>query len=318
MKNYQTKILSVDGGGMRGVIPSTWLETIDLYSVDGISKNFDLVVGTSTGSIVACAVAADVPPVMLYEFYRKNGPKIFPTFWKRIWSKIGRIFSQGLSSPKYDNQELKNVLYNVFGNKTLGELSIPTMITAYSLNSKKIKVFKSFKAEDKDIKVVDAILASCAAPTYFPAYKIKGEYLIDGGVAANNPSMVAISEALRNDEKDLFVLSLGTGDESLGIRQSKSTKMGLLEWILPLFKILFDGSEKANEYYSKNVVKEENFMRWQFKLPKTLGKMDDTKQKNLLTMRVMAKDYLFREKKDDFTRLVKILNNNSDLTQDES
>ncbi|MEM9284045.1 MAG: CBASS cGAMP-activated phospholipase [Verrucomicrobiota bacterium] len=254
-------VLTLDGGGMRGLYTASVLETLasryagskNLDSLD-IGKGFDLIFGTSTGAILACGLAAGIDISTIKSLYRDKGPKIFPDpmpaydrsmrlkdrlkFWK--WSIRHR------STPGTDGKALKEALLEIFDNTTMGKLFIERQIglgiTTTCLHQHQPRIFKTghlgnnFKRDDRR-RLVDVCLASAAAPVYLPLAECygdtegeKGRYA-DGGLWANNPIVLGLTEALAIAEQGqpIRVLSLGTcpppsGDESTELQR------GLLDW----------------------------------------------------------------------------------------
>ncbi len=209
----QFRILSVDGGGFRGLIPAHLLQKMEeLWSIDW-KNQFDLMAGTSTGAILTAGLATGVSAADLANLYQAHGKAIFA---RRPMSYFDR---RGLFMSKYSNDELRMRLEELFGTKTLGEVPVPLILPTVDIGNGCVHVLKSQYdtrfVRDRDVRVSDAVLASCAAPTYFDPHIINDTYqLVDGGLWANNPSLVAVVEAhyrFGAHLKDIRVLSIGTG-----------------------------------------------------------------------------------------------------------
>lgn len=207
------RILSIDGGGIRGVYPAHLLDRISkTFNID-TKNHFDMVAGTSTGSIIAAAIACGKAPSEVVELYRKKSAQIFKPKWSG-W--LG--FLEPLFQSRYENEGLSSALKEVFGDTKLGEIKTPLLIPATDIGNGQVHVFKSSYSKDfvrdNDVLVRNAVLASCSAPTFFDPYRV-GEYaLADGGLWANNPSLAAVIDAQRRlgiDVADISILSLGTG-----------------------------------------------------------------------------------------------------------
>ena len=208
MSNNTYNILSLDGGGLRGLITSSLLDRLaERYPT--LLSNLDLVVGTSTGGILALALAKDLPPSTISKMYLQYGSDIFA---RPLSRRIGSLFN--LTKAKYDNAPLAKVLDKVFGDAHLGELPKKVAITTFDLDNRaetercwSPKIFHNFVGEGSDgyRKVVDVALYTSAAPSFFPS----SDGYIDGGVVANNPSVVALAQAL-----DLRYLSQGNKSSS--------------------------------------------------------------------------------------------------------
>ncbi|WP_432822186.1 CBASS cGAMP-activated phospholipase [Trichloromonas sp.] len=207
------RILSIDGGGIRGAFPAHILSCIKHRLQINIDDHFDMIAGTSTGSIVAAAVACKIDPEEVVELYREHGPSIFT----RKRSLLPDKYQPGRESI-YKNENLKKVLEKRFGCVKLGEITKPLLIPATDIGNGGVHVFKSAYQEDyhRDGKVPlhQAILASCSAPTYFNPTKVDEYLLADGGLWANNPSLAAVIDAQRRlgiELPKIRILSLGTG-----------------------------------------------------------------------------------------------------------
>ena len=203
------KLLAIDGGGIRGIYASHVLERVQKEFNTEFHREFDLIAGTSTGSIIAAAVAFGIPISKVTELYRKEGPRIFSP---RRWSFGGTIAS------RYSSDPLRTALTAVFEDATLADAKTRLVIPATDIGNGGVHVFKSAYDEkfvrDRNVKVVDAVLASCSAPSYFAPARVGPYQLSDGGLWANNPSLVAVTEALTRlgvERSAIRLLSVGTG-----------------------------------------------------------------------------------------------------------
>ncbi|MDI9240209.1 CBASS cGAMP-activated phospholipase [Lysobacter sp. LF1] len=300
------RILSLDGGGIRGLVSCLWLEGVEDALAQGgkpgLLKQFDLLAGSSTGAIVACGLAMGLPPTQLAELYRSNRHLIFPGMADRLWSRATRLFTQGVSAPRYDAKGLEKVLKKVFGATTLGQAKKPLLVTSYDTIERKPIVFKSFKPEHANLPMWEVCRASSAAPTYFPAFAMKVEgrarSMIDGGVVANNPTACAIAEALRKDARvdsaqDLVVLSVGTGQRNRPIDLKSAQEWGAVEWAIPIIDVLFDGNTDAVDYIAQHLV-GDGYFRLQADLLTGLDDLDDVSATNIAALESMARTYLLQ------------------------
>lgn len=300
------RILSLDGGGIRGLVSCIWLAAADTALREagkaGVPGSFDLLAGSSTGAIIACGLGAGLSPEQLGELYRQHRHAIFPGIANRLWSRLGRTFSEGPSAPRYDAKGIERVLRDVFGDLRLGELAQPTLVTSYDTSRRRPVMFKSFKPEHADLRVWEICRASTAAPTYFPAHGMSVEgvpcSLIDGGLVANNPTACAIAEALRKDvnvdcSRELVVLSVGSGERNRPIPLAQAREWGALEWAIPIIDVLFDGNTDSVDYIAQQLV-GDGYFRMQAELVIGLDDLDDTSDTNLFALEAMARDYLAR------------------------
>ncbi|AWV07433.1 patatin-like phospholipase family protein [Marilutibacter maris] len=300
------RILSLDGGGIRGLVSCVWLQGVEealrQAGKPGLLRRFDLLAGSSTGALVACGLAIGRGPADLAELYRRQRHEIFPGMAERLWSRAGRLFTQGPSAPRYDGKGLEKVLKKAFGNATLGEAKKPLLITSYDTVSRTPVVFKSFKPEHAGLPMWEVCRASVAAPTYFPAHGMTVEgrkcSLIDGGIVANNPTACAIAEAMRKDRRvdnvhDLLVLSVGTGERNRPIALKSAREWGALEWAVPIIDVLFDGNTDSVDYIARHIV-GDGYFRMQAELMPGLDDLDDVSETNLAGLESMAAHYLAR------------------------
>jgi len=203
------RILAIDGGGIRGIYPAHILQRIEEEFGIKYSEHFDLIVGTSTGSIIAAALATDYPIADVVELYEKRGKQIF----SRQLLGWGGLFAS-----RYSSKSLRNELTHAFGEQTLSDTITKLVIPTTDIGNGCVHVIKSNYdpnfVRDPKRKIVDAVLASCSAPTYFAPHISNNYLLADGGLWANNPSLVALTEAITRlgvNKDDISLLSLGTG-----------------------------------------------------------------------------------------------------------
>jgi patatin-like phospholipase/acyl hydrolase len=253
-------ILSLDGGGIRGLLSCKLLERLErLYP--GYLEKVNLFAGTSTGGILALGLAAGLSPAEIGDLYQKDGIRIFS---KNIWDKIGDI--DRLYHPDYKNSALEEALNAKFGDLRLGDLKKKVLISSFRLDSGSVtkmgvrswkpKFFQNFDDDpsDCDQKVVDVALRTSAAPTYFPVY----QGFADGGLVANNPSMCAVAQALdKNTGKQklgrITVLSIGTGVLPKYV-SGFNEDWGYLQWAPHLITILIDGVSGVADYQCKQIL----------------------------------------------------------------
>jgi patatin-like phospholipase/acyl hydrolase len=268
------KILSLDGGGIRGIYSAHLLKRIQEELNIDFAKHFDLIVGTSTGSIIAAGLAIGCPIDDIYSFYEKESKNIFKPQFLNL---------RGFFKSKYSSKHLENLLIEIFGEKTLSETKTRLIIPATNISNGEVFVFKSnyFKefVRDKNIKIVDAVLASCSAPVYFSPHKINSYLLADGGLWANNPSLVALTEAmsrLKKDKEDIKLLSIGTGIGKKYYKPSTKKRWGIFTgWkTKKLIDIIFNLQSKAPENMVKLLLPEKNYLRLNFETDTNLT-MDD-------------------------------------------
>lgn len=307
------RILSLDGGGIRGVIEAVILAEVEKIVKVPLNHYFDLIAGTSTGSILATGIALGKKSDEIIQLYRQRGKSIFPYTSILSPQRLSLMLKYGLSAPKYSDKGLIEALQAEFGNTKLGDINSPKLlITAYDTIDRQFIVFKNWQTYKPWINTPlwQICVSSSSAPTFFPAHFLTTESktysLIDGGIGANNPSACAVAEALRLDHsiKDISVLSIGTGDANQAIPYDKVRSWGLIQWIWQgrLIEVLMDASADVNDYISRqfmNPPEMENeatprYFRMQPKIMKDA--IDDASDENIDRLIMLAKDYVQQNK----------------------
>jgi patatin-like phospholipase/acyl hydrolase len=233
------KILSLDGGGVRGAYTSAALAALQSKIDTPLADHFDLIVGTSTGGIIAIGLGLGITPSKLVEFYRNKGKEIFPiTGWL---SGIRQVGKQLVFGTKHDAERLLGALNSVLDNRLFGESKRPLVIVSYNASRKPDgpHLFKTTREDHKQFKASMVALATSAAPLYFRAVELplgdKGENqtFVDGGIWANCPTLVGVTEAVSFYHKqlqDLYLLSIGTTYKPFKIKQEQKEGSLLLDW----------------------------------------------------------------------------------------
>ncbi|XP_048323181.1 patatin-like protein 3 [Ziziphus jujuba] len=320
-------ILSVDGGGVRGIIPAVILSYLEakLQEIDGpnarLADYFDVIAGTSTGGLVSAMLAAPddqhYPPRPLFDaksivdFYMDKCPSIFPP--------RGLFPLQNPFQPKYDGKTLHELIKHYLKGTKLHETLTNLVIPTFDIKKLQPTIFSSYQVKDNqslDAKLSDICIATSAAPTYLPSYKFKNtgkEFnLVDGGVAANNPTFVAITEVVKEiskrnpalsnfeatDYSPFLVLSLGTGScSSDGYYDAgEASKWGSWQWIIhggqgcPLIDCFSQASVDMVDYHISVLFDSHdsgyNYLRIDYdKLTKEEGQMDLATQENLKNLK---------------------------------
>jgi patatin-like phospholipase/acyl hydrolase len=233
------RILSIDGGGIRGILPAAILTALELRYLGGrsVGDYFDMIAGTSTGGIIALGLATGRPAQTILDLYVKNGRAVFPPadpgFLKM---RAAHRFIKSVGHYSYDSAVLQQRLSEIFGDKTLGDtrrrLCIPSFDGFTEVNIFKTPHHPDYR-RDWCERLLTVAMATAAAPTYFPVYRDKGRVFADGGVWANNPVMIGVVDALtcyRLDRRQVHILSLGTGDTDIKISDQQVRLGGLWHW----------------------------------------------------------------------------------------
>ena len=282
------RVLSIDGGGIRGLIPALVLTEVEKRSGKRVFELFDLIAGTSTGGILACALCAPdpLPAEQLVGLYEEEGPKIFNrSIWQRIRS------AEGLLDEKYDGAALDRALERFLSDKRLAESKPDLLVPAYNMGDPGPYFFKSRKARDEgeDFPLSEVARATSAAPTYFQAADVRGQALVDGGVFAANPAMCAFAEVMRfQPTADVYLLSLGTGQRTRKRSLADIEGWGLVEWAKPILDVVFDGASDAVDYQLQHALDEDKYWRLQVELDTASDDLDDAGAANLRELRTQA------------------------------
>ncbi|XP_058097035.1 patatin-like protein 1 [Magnolia sinica] len=305
-------VLSIDGGGVRGIIPGTILAFLEskLQELDGedarLADYFDLIAGTSTGGLVTTMLAApdkNNRPLFaakdINEFYLENCPKIFPQNRSGVLSSVKRLFG-AISGPRYDGKFLRSKVQQLLGQTRIQDTLTNILIPTFDIKFLQPSIFNTYQARtdvSMNALLSDICISTSAAPTYLPAHyfetngtqgKIRSFDLIDGGVAANNPTLMSISLIskqihLKNmdffpmktiDCRKLLVISLGTGasKEEQRYSASSASKWGVLGWLYngsgtPLIDTFSQGSADVVDIHSSVLFEvlgaEKNYLRIQ-------------------------------------------------------
>ncbi|KAH0760296.1 hypothetical protein KY290_023789 [Solanum tuberosum] len=305
-------ILSIDGGGIRGIIPAIILSFLEsqLQELDGkdarLADYFDVIAGTSTGGLVtAMLTAPDENHRPLYAakditpFYLEHCPKIFPQKKCGLFAPIGKMV-QALIGPKYDGKYLHKVVKEKLKDTCISNTITNVVIPTFDIKKLQPTIFSTYetkRAACYDAKLSDICIGTSAAPTYLPAHYFKVEdgknnvrehHLIDGGVVANNPGLIAISEVSKEIFKNnpdfypikpmeygrFLVISLGTGAAKYEQKYNSSmaAKWGIVEWLLhkgsnPLIEVFTQSSADMVDYHNSVVFQalrsEDSYLRIQ-------------------------------------------------------
>ncbi|XP_052877998.1 patatin-like protein 5 isoform X1 [Gossypium arboreum] len=335
-------VLSIDGGGIRGIIPATMLSFLELklQELDGedarIADYFDVIAGTSTGGLIAAMLTApdengrplckgeDIVP-----FYLRHGPKIF---FRKNYKKM-TMKMDALMRPKYSGKYLRKTICMVLGDRRLHETLTSVVIPTFDIKLLQPTVFTTFEAKmdpSKDALLSDICIATASAPTYFPAYAFHTKdsegtdrefHLVDGGIAANNPALLAlkptgvafpseqeheVSQGQALNYENYLIISLGTGTSKMGKKYNAKTaeKWGILGWLYsegssPLVDAFtYAGADMVDLHMSlifKAIKSEHNYLRIQDdKLSEDESSTDKATKKNMRNLVEIAEKLLHK------------------------
>lgn len=336
-------ILSIDGGGIRGIIPATILSFLEseLQKLDGeearLADYFDVIAGTSTGGLVTAMLTAPNEknrPLFaakdITDFYLHHCPKIFHQDKSPFASAANLIRS--LAGPKYDGKYLHQIVKEKLGDIKLDQTLTNVVIPTFDIKRLQPTVFSTYEVKKNpsiNALLSDICIATSAAPTYLPAHRFETKDatgstlrefdLIDGGMAANNPALVAMNAVMKelngSDNSDSFpiqpteysrylVLSLGTGSPKSEEKYdaNEAAEWGLLGWLTsehstPLVDVFMQASSDMVDFHISTVFKalnsEENYIRIQDDtLSGNLSSVDIATEENLKNLVKVGEDLL--------------------------
>lgn len=311
------RILTIDGGGIRGILPGQLLVKLEevIQSKTGnksakIGDYFDLVAGTSTGGILSTFILcpgkdgkAKYHAKEVVNLYIEKGDDIFHKSIGRTIKSIG-----GIADEKYSAKNLESILKEKLGEEVmLANLISPCLIPSYDIENRKAMFFNQFEAAkdpNYNFKLWEIARATSAAPTYFEPKKIKNESgdefnLIDGGVFANNPALCAYVETrehFKNEAgknrtaKDMFMVSIGTGSVEKPYMYDKAKNWGIAEWLKPLVDIMMSGSSETVDYQLKHIFDSEGVRNQYVRIEPIMGaadtSIDNVKKDNLKALKL--------------------------------
>lgn len=290
-------------------MPARILQKVEQQLGSPLKDHFDLIAGTSTGSILAVGIALGKSPEELLNLYLEKGLQIFP--YQSLFSpkRLPLIFEYGLSAPKFSDAGLMAVLQEQYGEKKFPDItpsmdSLKIIVPSYDTIARNPVIFKSWIHDRWYAKVPlwEICLCSASAPTYFPAHRIEQDgqvySLIDGGVCANNPVSCAVAEAIKllrrsynqsvgNIIEQIKVISIGTGDPASPIPWEQVRGWGLIQWGLRIADVFMDAPPDVHRYVAEQIIggtendNQSRYIRLQLPLTESLLKMDDARQTNL-------------------------------------
>jgi uncharacterized protein len=304
------RVLAIDGGGIRGLIPALVLTELERRAGRRTYEMFDLIAGTSTGGILACAVCAPdpLPASDLVQLYTEEGPKIFD---RSLFQRIRR--ADGLLDEKYDDAALDSALERFLEHKRLAETLPDLIVPSYDTALPGPYFFKTTKAketpETDDFPLSVVARATSAAPTYFEALEAGDKALVDGGVFATNPAMCALAEVLNQEDlrpRDVVLLSLGCGQRTEKHSFGEIKDWGLVGWARPILDVVFDGVSDAVNYQLERVLSPDRYLRLQVELTLASDDLDDASEENLARLRSQAEELISTSSADLDALLAKL------------
>lgn len=302
-----TKIISIDGGGIKGIVGATILNALETKLQKPIYKCTDIITGTSTGGLIACGLTApdengnpkwNTADVMAT--YETMGNDVFSS---SFWHKVKTLW--GLIGPKYPLEGLEKVMLDKIGDTKLTEALIQVVISTYDLHQRRPVVFSSKDHEEGHLRMVDLCLGTSSVPVYFPTVKVDCTHtsynLIDGGVFAVNPALCALAIAKKKKQNETVeIVSIGNGNFNKSLPYEKTKSWGLLQWGSPAVEVIIDGIGDAIDHQTKVLCEADGgrYVRLQFDIPEKLSNMDNADSKNIKTLKEITLNYLSKKPKE--------------------
>lgn len=298
------QVLSLDGGGIRGAYAAAFIAQTERLLGHSITTHFDLLAGTSTGGIIATALAFGLPGEKIESLYREHGRGIFLRERKAsvpllisllaviLKSKYPELASDpgALFEAKYTPAPLRKQLEALFGGRTLEEASTRLILPSVDLVRGQTVVFKTPHlpglVRDRRMRAVDVVLATAAAPTYFPPHEPHaGVAYCDGGLWANNPTIVAYAEAVKISKlcarphldpdfssDEVRVLSVGTGHDAFSL-MSPGQRAGIMYWGAEILDVMGTSQSQGADFQARYLL-DDRYTRVDFRVPDPSWKLD--------------------------------------------
>lgn len=313
-------VLSIDGGGIRGLIPAIVCKEIESLTDTPIYKIFDLFAGTSTGGILALGLASGLDASSLFELYKNES--------KSIFSKTDPLGVYPLFRPKYDSKGIGTILEKTFKNKRLSDVDADVIVTSYDLSRRMPLIFSSFNAiagSNEDYLLSELASATSAAPTFFRPVCLDDKTAVDGGLFCNNPALVAYIHAKNQwPNERIQIISLGTGSLTTSIPYKKAKKWGKINGIIPILECVFDGVNQTTDNVIAKMARIDSYnlvyQRLQCTLDPSCEKMDNISDKAIENLKRIGKN-LADDNNEFFREFINLRNRDSSyssITLDEN
>ena len=320
------RVLSIDGGGVRGILPAMILAALERQSGRPVCDLFDIVAGTSTGAILACGLTKPdpLPAQQLANAYIAKGNRIFSG---SPWRNIGSLLYEG----KYDHRSLEEILDEYLGDAYLSACHPYVLIPTYDLENREAKFLKSWRANgilspdgerpfDADFRLKDVVRAATAAPTYFEPAQITSRSgtpytCIDGAVFANNPSMCVLASVrkLWPEVAGVVLVSVGTGEFRHPFSYAEARSWGTLSWARPVIDCMMDGTADTVDYQLREIFAGDlRYYRFQTRLggpedpTSPSDTIDDASARNIRNLILSGQNFV-RDSTADIAELSSLL-----------
>lgn len=340
-------ILSVDGGGIRGIIPALFLSELKkVLEKNGVNKPyhkiFDIIAGTSTGGLITLALTVPLYKSIDGDLYDTGGgvsaeqlPELYKVFGDRVFpgnsNKVRKIIRQIFTS-KYSSEPFRLVLREIFRNHTVKEALTNILITTFDMKTMEPVFIKKRPLHvggdsDPNFYMVDAALSTAAVPTYFPPVCVNGidnpqnSYcLIDGGIFCINPALSAFIEARKifPDSSEYIILSLGTGNQKEEYKTEKMQNWGFFNWIapwlgVPLISAVGEGQKISTNHMLKKLPQVTLF-RFDVDLDSEKAGIDDGSDENIEYLLGKGSE-MWNKNKNEINKLVRLIGGREEQSQ---
>lgn len=255
------RILTIDGGGIKGVFPAAFLAEIEDWLGAPIYEYFDLIAGTSTGAIIAIGLALGQTAGEMLQLYKEDGPAIFPS--RKVAGSLRRLLCA-----KYSLEPLRRALDKTFGDRRIGHCRKRLLVPSLDLAAERVYIYKTAHhpslVRDYTVPMVQMGLAAVAAPTYFPIHLADEGAYVDGSLWARNPLALAVIEALGVldwPREDIRVLSLGCTSSHLEIAWEKRVSFGASYWAARIADVFMKAQSSSAIAMAHTLIGSHNIFR---------------------------------------------------------
>ncbi|CAF1418381.1 unnamed protein product [Rotaria sordida] len=315
-KSEHYNILSIDGGGMRGLIPAIWMSELEQKTGLSSSSMFHMMAGTSTGAIITASLSLpDKPGSRQPRFRATDVVELYTTKSERIFTRASWIQKYSKTLATYTADGRNGLFDEYFGDARLSQALTDLVITTTQLGSDIPVVFhrnEILMHKSKDYKLTDILMCTTAAPTFFPSYQLDDCTFVDGALQANNPVQIAYTKAHESggSHDNIFILSLGTGD-CISDPSNPNKEKSLLFWQTDYIQDVLTAVYKIPQNNTHNQLSQmfngNQYHRWQVWLENSIA-LDDISKKTLEKLMNLAHAYFEEmDNLDNNNRLGKII-----------
>lgn len=270
------QVLSLQGGGVRGLFTASYLAHLEEDLDVKVQDHFDLIVGTSTGGIIALALGLGMRPAEIAERYQELAVAVFPKRRRRPWALPRRLIR-----PTYDPATLRAKLHDILGDAVLGDSDVPLVVPSFDLEAGDVHLFKTPHhprlRRDYSVPMVDVGLATSAAPTFFPVHARGGHRWIDGGVWANDPAVVGIAEAVSMFDQPLANIRVANFGTVAELREypSRLDRGGLASWARSGVTVFMTANAQANRGLAQHLLGPDGVTAFNVEVPGGTFSLDE-------------------------------------------